>query len=382
MQNLLSGAQAKDVIEKSGRLDAGFYRRSYRDLLSDGQSPLDHFLTVGHDQGLLPSAHFDPIAYKLMHPDRKHSNALVDCILNGDRRSYRNIGVLFADIDVRAIPLTIRYKTGLRADWTANAQKVIENIDRVVQIEFGGTSYKLRNPHPEVVFSRLRENRPFAFSRVTHGVWDSWSCARLLVAQLRHDKRAATLNCQEIENLAIRLLAREYLDQSNNGCFLENIFTELTADILGRPADDDFWLAIALKAVPTYDEALAGFFEQDVDDRMALLAEFFRPSDILYDATLWKRWSLSGDLGRLAELCRDHPVVLVGPAKFHSLGRKWELESFRHVAIANRLSEVVRHSLLDEVATAIEAAAAERKDACPVVLFQSGQLAFWCIRRL
>jgi hypothetical protein len=85
---------------------------------------------------------------------------------------------------------------------------------------------------------------------------------------------------------------------------------------------------------------------------------------------------------KLAEAAREHPVILVGPEKFHALGAKWRLPRFRHVAIAPNRSHVVRYSILQRIQDAVRNVAADGGPARPVVFFQCGSLAYWFIRRL
>lgn len=369
------------ITEASGRFDTDFYERCYSESIAEGQPPLDHFLTVGHGQGLLASAHFDPVVYQLRHPNRRHPNPLVDSALNGDDGEYRDIAALFPDVDVDAMPVWIRYRAEVKAEWTANAHIISENVARSVRLRWGGCEYELRNPSPETVLSRLAENRPFSFARLSHGFWDSLFLARRLAARLQDHPRCRPLNRAEVGNAAIRLLARAYLPQ-DNGIFVENMLHEIESDLLDNPPDEDFWTALSLDGVPTFDDGLYALDAEDVSDRLAVISGFFAPSKILYDAMLWQRWALSGDLPRLAEAARAHPVVMVGPEKFHSLGTKWRLPRFRHVAIAPKLSQLIRHRVLDAAKVAILSAAAEARDVKPIVFFQCGSLAYWLIRRL
>lgn len=369
-----------EIVERSGRFDADFYLRTYRDSIPASQSPLEHFLAVGQARGFLASRRFDPVVYKLRHPGRRPGSPLLECILAGDAGDYRDIASLFPDIDVKGIPTGIAYPRELQAQWAAHVGVVVENIDRPVRLPWAGRHYELRNPLPDVVLSRLASNQPFAYARLTHGLWDSLYIVQEVAGRVGNDPRGRTLTGDEIKAAATRLFAREYLNQGKD-LEVENFGNEIEQDLLDNPRDADFWTAIAVRGLPTFDDGVYGLDRDGLNGRLALIARFLLPTDTLYDATLWKRWALSGDLARFAEAARRHPVVLVGPGKFHTLGQKWGLPDYRHVAIGPRLSQLIRHEILERT-TASVLAASRPGGPKPIVLFQCGSLAYWLIRRL
>ncbi|MEK7996192.1 MAG: hypothetical protein AAB403_20525 [Planctomycetota bacterium] len=374
-------AGERATIEASGLFDVDFYARTYRDSIPADMPPLDHYLAEGEARGLLASANFDPIVYKLRHLSRSDPRPLVDCARNGDRKNYRDLGALFADIEGEAFPVTFRAKPNLWAEASENANSIVAVIGRSARLNGPEFNCELQNPSAETIFSRLAGDRPFSFARLPHGFWDSLCANRKLAAQLQGDLRCIGLSRAEVENVALRLMARFQLP-ADNGTFIEDMFHAIEHDLLNRPADPDHWTAISVTGAPGFEDALYGLDPEDMGDRLRLLAGYFRPRDTLYDATMWKRWALSGDLAKLAEATRSHPVVLIGPQKFQSLGEKWRLGSFRHVTIGPRLVQLVRHSLLDRATDAIRAALAEPGAMKPVVLFQTGSIAYWLIHRL
>lgn len=368
------------IVDASGRFDEAFYRRSYGASIDRSLSPLDHFMTTGCEQGLLASAQFDPVVYKILHPVREHANPLVDCIVRGDKAAYRDARALFTHIGAGKIPLDIRYLPHLRAEWAAQAPDIVKNRDRSGRIPGPGFDYELRNPSPDAVWSRFAANKPFYFARLPHGFWDDFSACRKVAARLRTDPRCRFLNQQELFNLGMRLLAcsRNFVTFP---CF-EGYYPEIEADLFDNPRDADFWTSVALTGVPTL-HGLHGFNEEDVKDRAELLACFFGQSDVLYDAMLWKRWALSGDLAKLPDVVRDHPVILVGPPQFGSLGQMWQLPVFHHLVIPTDYSYVIRQRILESLSRLIEGVLGAARERRPVVLFQcSGDLSYWLMRRL
>ena len=369
------------IVQASGRFDDAFYRRSYGTLLADDLAPLDHFLSVGHEQGLLASARFDPVVYKIFHPLRRHVNPLIDSILKDDNADYRDVSSLFRELGVEAEPMGIRYAPEMRTAWQENAGVIARNRDRSITLPWSGGQFEFRNPSPEIVLSRFAVNKPFSFARLPHGFWDDWAACRRLADQLSRDVRCQSLSTREIFNLSVRLFSSLRMSPDHQ-CY-ESFFSEIEQDLSTNPRDADFWTALSLKGVPTFDDAHLGFDTDDVKDRTSLLARFFQPSDILYDAMLWKRWALSGDLARLPEAVRAHPVIVVGPPQFRSLGAQWRLADFTHVEIPIDLSHLIRQRMfetLDRVLIALPPAPNGKK---PVVLFQcSGELSYWIMRRL
>jgi hypothetical protein len=369
------------IVQASRRFDDAFYRRSYGALFADGVASVDHFLTVGHEQGLLASARFDPVVYKIFHPVRRHVNPLIDSILKGDDSDYRDASFLLRDLGVDTMPMTRRYAPEMPAAWRENAAVIARNRDRSIVLPSSGGDFEFCNPSPEIVLSRFADNKPFCFARLPHGFWDDWAACRRLAEQLSRHPDCQSLSSREIFNLSVRFLSGLRMSRDHQ-CY-ESFFSEIEEDLSTNPRDGDFWTAVSLKGVPTFDDAHLGFDADDVKDRIDLLARFVHPSDVLYDAMLWKRWALTGDLARLSEVVRDHPVVVVGPPQFRSLGVKWRLPDFTHVEIPIDLSHLIRQRMLEtlgRVLVALPPAANGRK---PVVLFQcSGELSYWIMRRL
>lgn len=371
----------REIVAESGRFDEAFYRRSYGGLIPPGCSALDHFMETGWREGLLASPTFDPIVYKILRPLRRHQNPLLDSILMNDTAEYRDVASLFSDLGLDQVEMTIRYASRIRAEWTANASTIVENRDRSAHIGSGDVRYELRNPTPQAVLSRFAENKPFCFARLPHGFWDDFASCHGVSETLRADSRCRSLNKEELFNLSGRLLSSSRMDTTNQ-CY-EGFFSEIERDLLDNPRDEAFWTAISLKGLPTFDDDMYGFDEADVAERIATLRRFFAPTDVLYDAMLWKRWVVSGDMARLPDAVRDHPVIVLGPPQFRPLRRKWRLSSFRHVEIPEDFSHLVRQRMLTSLEKVIEAARLERNERHPVVLFQcSGELSYWLMRRL
>lgn len=368
------------AIEASGRFDADFYLRTYRDSIPTSMMPLEHYLAEGEEKGLLASRDFDPIVYKLWHPTRRHHSPLVDLSCNRDQQDYRDIGALFRNIAIES-RTPIRYPRHYREEWAKYAQIVVENVDRSVRLQGCGLRYELRNPHPEVVLARLAEDRPFAIARLPDGFWEQLLAIEEIRRRLCDDPRFQPLNKYEQFNVAQRLRGRGHLLITGTNA-VENFYQEILPTLPGNRNKENYWLGISVFSLPTFDDCFYALDKEDLAQRIRLISRFFKSSDALYDASTWKRWALSGHLALLAEEARRHPVVMVGPGKFHTLGEKWRLSRFHHVAIPRRRSQLIRHSILQQTIAALNAVG-ELPHAKPIVLFQCGaSIGYWLIDRL
>lgn len=142
--------------------------------------------------------------------------------------------------------------------------------------------------------------------------------------------------------------------------------------------------AIAFKGYPTWDENIfpPRFSENEREERMAIMAQFFNPHEPLFDASLLKRYLISGDLKGLPALCRQRHMILVASDIFSDLDRRWNLERFSHICIHRALSQKYRWDLLKRIKKAIDDAVPQASPR-PIVLTQcGGSLAFWLINHL
>lgn len=371
-----------------GRFDPDYYQSCYSEEIAPGQDALDHFLSVGADAGLKPCEDFDPILYKIAHPDRGGVNPLFDCLRRGDRTRYDHPGKIFPEHKTRdgtVGAVTIPLPPDVRQQCRRNGHLIAENRDRSILIPWRGATYELRNPSLQTVLNRFANNQPFSFGRLPHGFWDSLLRWHRLVEELGTHPLCPNLNRSEIGNLASRLLSSEYMYHTlmANGVFSEHFVEEALADMRSNPRDEDFWTAIAFKPFPTPVDSALGFEDDRLAHRLELFDDYFTPADRLYDANLMKRWVISGDISVFAQGTLPHPTILVGPARLGDLGAQWGHGDFHHIGIPPAMSQVLRYQLLETIAAAVAAISPANGGAKPIVLFQcGGSLAYWFIRRL
>ncbi len=83
--------EAVRLIEASGLFDPLYYRARYPDAVTDGLSPLDHYVRYGSAEGRNPSSEFDVHYYDsvALRVSRYEGNPLVHYLLEGRARGLR-----------------------------------------------------------------------------------------------------------------------------------------------------------------------------------------------------------------------------------------------------------------------------------------------------
>jgi hypothetical protein len=169
----------------------------------------------------------------------------------------------------------------------------------------------------------------------------------------------------------------------------ENFKHEVLDKIDSNKKKKSFFSAVAFKGYPTWDNRLflGNKSNPESSRQIKHFAELFNPDDEVYDATLWKRWVISGALKDFPGLCRSRHVFLVGPQQFSDLGRRWELSRFTHIKIPDANTHSQRHVVLKRVIDSIEGVTRDtinnHSNPAPIVLFQcGGSMGYWSISRL
>ncbi len=384
MQSLGQGKAIADELLRSGLMDEGYYAASYgRDGFA-GQSPAAHFAATGFARGLKPNPAFDPLVFRLLRRGVAAHDLLAQAIAGYSAglecNSVQSLlpGPLNPpdDIDpdrpggldpMQTIAYARQFAQARRTPFTA-----------------AGKSYVLQTPSASQLLDRLRDDRPFCFARISHGDWDSCYFANCYRRQLA-GALGGFVSDAELTMLAYRLCEELHPTYDN---FAENFMFELEAGLQTRPRHPDFLMSVAFKGNPTADEAI---FEgspaiHPVDfERLEIFSRHFAPGEDVYDANVFKRWLMSGDLQRLPELARGRPVILMGADVLAQLVTRWKLPWFSHIVIPPEFSYPMRRQLLEVCRERLaEARAAARKLNLgkPLFLMQGSSFAFWFQIRL
>ena len=408
-----------DALRSLGLFDPDYYHRSYRTALARGETAFAHYLREGDALGFRPSAKFDPVVYRLMHPDVASQNALLHYF--GTRpppepfmkRIWRTVSRLTGQTTVPppAWPLSHPYRRvsnfldqlNLEPPPTAKANGAVEaepvpvaaaelTDECILTYVIGGSEYRLVTPPPSFFLDRIARNEPFAFARLPHGFWDS------LVAVDKMNERVQAALGPKVTREHARLLAIRLLKElkPGNGLYEEHVLDESLACLSLRRARSGLYESVAFRGYPTPQERISTsdlsnesnrkrIMRLVIEKRLLQLQRFFSSDETLFDATLWKRWLITGALKVLPALCRCHAVILVGPESLGGLRSAWKLDKFVHVAIPRANSQRRRHALLDRVSRAIESCKDTRQQSGmhPIVLFQcGGSFAYWLVTEL
>ncbi|OGT79650.1 MAG: hypothetical protein A3H91_02955 [Gammaproteobacteria bacterium RIFCSPLOWO2_02_FULL_61_13] len=407
----------RDCILAARLFDADFYADAYREMLQPGEDALSHYLRAGDGLGLLPAPWFDPIRYRLERPGAVHGNAFAHALGSGSGRvrtvaqrlrawgaallwrCQRLRGRLFARKGMPQTGPLLRMFPRIRIrqpeiellrypELVEGNRRQAQNYAAPNQTQFtvDGRQYRIASPAPAFFLDRIRENRPFAFPRLPQGFWDSLAFINDVQGDML--KAMPSLPCTDAERrrLAFRL-CKEL--QPWNGAFEENVTDEVVACIAWHKDRPDYFRAASFKGFPTFDERPFYYANQGTvhQERMQLLAQNFTADELLLDATLWKRWLISGALRELPALCRPHPVVMLGPQAVRAVPAAWELHSCNFLEIAPENTQRHRHVVLQRLQTALagarRAAQNDARGLHPIVLMQcGGSLAYWLIARL
>lgn len=401
-----------EELRRIGLFDGEFYAAAYRDLMRDGESALQHYLREGDILGLRPGPRFDPIVYRLRHPESSGQNALLHfwATRPGAGSWRRKLLHMARQWIGRATPVPAEEWPGAREHWQvkrlcnglrirlprSSPAELLRNIENspelvarmpdtcTVAFAAGGKQYRLLTPDPATFLSRFASNEPFAFIRLPHGFWDSLAALDEAVEQILAMYPGGTVSMTYARILGARLLKEQVPD---NGTFEEHMVEEILECIPRHDGNPRYFRSVAFKGFPTPDENL--FLFDDLEDshgrRLRNFARHFAPEEDVYDATMWKRWLISGTLRNLPDLCRRHPLILVGPDSLSGLGQAWNHPDFSTVLIPRENTQRQRHELQARVADVIgqKQRSVPKMSAAPIVLFQcGGSFAYWLVARL
>ena len=380
-----TGTEIGASLTGSGLFNASYYVSCYGMVIPPGMEPLVHFLTVGGVRGFKPSANFDPIVYSIMHPECCLANAAADALRRfngGPVPPYEVQSIVPAD---------------LRLASTKGVSQVVDdrsdNLDRAanygqetaIAFAIDSKTYHLHVPPADDILQRIEADRPLAMARISQGDWDALWAYEYYARQLRNFPPMSRL-CDDLW----RLLAARLCDAWHHemDVYAEHFLVELYGDLAAKIENPDFVYCVAFKGYPTADERLFEWSAEPTkedQERLRLFASFFAPEERLLEATVWKRWIISGELQDLPRLARQRPVILMAADVLADLDERWKLPWFLHIPIPVTQAYQLRNRLLEQCRAAIaEARAISSREAAPQPLFlmQGSSFAYWFMKRL
>jgi hypothetical protein len=281
------------------------------------------------------------------------------------------------------IPGTVGRPNPKEEKFAAEAGNHDEPSEQIFSVE--GSEYHLISSSATQFLNRLKRDQPFALTRLSHG---DWECLYLLDHYKKNiAKCVSNLGFGEDHLL---LLAARLCDEWHHeqAMFSEHFISELLSDLSDKPTSENFFHAVSFKGSPSADGRLLQWTTQlrDCDQPyLKFFSTFFSAQEILFDATMLKRWMISGELASLPSLARQRPVVLLAHEGFSSLDERWQLDWLLHLKMPPDHAYSVRYKLLDLCIEKIKEAKyiAEKKGTKqPLFLTQGSSLAYWFIRRL
>ncbi|MCB1378165.1 MAG: hypothetical protein KDK89_07345 [Alphaproteobacteria bacterium] len=364
--------------------DEAYYVSCYRELIGAGMSPKEHFLKHGLHLGLKPTARFDPLAYRILRPDVQ-IDELAQRISSGEVSDTPGFKQLFPSVP--RLPYYMPKRRIPKDDAENIADPAQYGLEYIFQFQVNGRDFQLVAPRAQMLLDRLTYDRPFAFARISQGDWDCFHAFFYYRDKLYPLLAQGGFSEADIDRLALRY-CDEVIGHYEN--FVENFTTELMHDLKGKEHSPSFMRAVSFKGYPTFDERLFEWSsDSDLDPteikRLHAFSQFFDTEEILYDATLWKRWLIAGQLGALPALARERPVILMGAERVASLGERWQLPWFHHIAIPPTASQPRRYELLDLCRTRLAEAkwqAAKYQTKRPLFILQGSSFAYWFMVRM
>lgn len=366
-------------------VDAAFYEASYRRLLDeDGMAPGQHFERIGLARGCLPLDGFDPCVY-LVGSDRPISFNR-DGSFSYDQGTPTALESLRRHIDTIDVSRIYGATTGRERNLFAKAERAknlaaapgySEGYSR--SIEWSGGTLTHSAPSFAEFHTRLNERTPTTYVKIPHGFWDSLVFTEGEQSRLLADPAFGALNDDQAFSLARRMVG---LLRPEIGVFAEAFFEDALSVLATAVQLDDVHLSFSFKGYPTWDNRLFIVPGNADEERVRLdkLASHVPPGFEFCDGTLFKRWTLSGDLPEMMRSIRDRPILLVGSASMAPLVAHFSFSRAVFHEIPGRNSHWHRYRLLGELSAHIESLGPA--DAPVVMTRASGSLSFWLLMRL
>ncbi len=344
--------------------DSTYYFNSYRDIIEAGQSPYEHYIKVGWLQGCKPNPNVDPIALFLTNNDIEAdiSNLYRD-IIKKNNYIYPNFR-----FHTDAFPTLARQ--------THIAENALELQYRPIEIRIRKSLYQLSNypfSHLERV---ITNNEAKVMVRLPHAFWDIASSMEALAITLQTD------GVQFFSNVAyLRLASRLFASLEkfeNHGILQSDVFFSICEQIeFSKLENHSIEIGVSFKGFPTYDNA--PFIDPDKHvahhtNELLFFDDRLQGEPGLIDATLPKRWAITGELKKLPSLVSAKKLIIIGPLHLEELISNWGVAA-KHIKIPSNNSHRLRHEILSQIIKEIENEDIEKS---PLILTQCGaSLAFW-----
>jgi len=227
------------------------------------------------------------------------------------------------------------------------------------------------------LYAALKSNNPFAFGRLTHGLWNAYFKYYNLIEKYQIEKGFARFFAS--------VLATSDLLGSNtyNGDFSPYFLDELEELIETNIANKEIFTGITFEDYNPNDDTL--FSSNQLGETQYNSIDIFnkvskaQEDTVVYNGNFLKKAAMQGSIRGLPEYCRNRLCILVGSDDLSELGKRWELPNFIHVNIPLVFAQQYRYVILHSIQNAL---VSNRKSNIPIVLLRCGGLAYWLVARL
>jgi len=201
--------------------------------------------------------------------------------------------------------------------------------------------------------------RPFAYTKINHGMWD-------LLARINRARARGVTDPAELDRLP----------RSLSG-FVETGFCDELRALVRRAQSPrgDLRFGSSISAFPHDDRLYRVPFEPPAESQVAM-DDFMAGAPLTADTMLWKTAVLDGSIAELYRALRSRDVALIGPSSLRHFGAFARLPNFRFIEIDGR------SALIDRARIAADLCATHRAEAHTVYLVQAGPLSAWLILTL
>jgi len=201
---------------------------------------------------------------------------------------------------------------------------------------------KIYYPNSRYFLKCLKDRKPFAFPRLTHGFW--------LAAQGEPNDTVCMMG---IHGMGVPGFIQEIMNSLENVSRLPNMF--LSVGLLDYHSDPE---KLVTHRAETYISTLrAAIKNKDLT---------------LYDSRMYKSMAISGEIAVLPRICQRMHTVVVGSDVLSILGERWNLSGFTHIEIPLIFASKYRYDILKKIEEILE-----KVNKPAIVLFRAGSLSYW-----
>lgn len=239
-----------------------------------------------------------------------------------------------------------------------------------------GSDISVYDPSIEFFMDMIDRRRDFSFVREAHGVWDGINLTIDSNPDLKRIKKFHIGNIDYLSMLLYRYRRNQFHTQVRHWHAEDFIWTDNLRMIVSEKPEN-FFFAISDVAFYFHDKPthkVRGLCALRQEAMKKVLPE----KSIFYNAAVWRKYALNGDLDRFFEKYKDHRIVLVGAGYFKDLGERLGLTNYHLFQI----HEIEGCKYAEQYLKELKKLHISFKGIPVLYLFVAGELATWLIIKL